>query len=245
MSISQKDDFLNSEESNFLDSKKVKESKVPKDVDKTKLVKVYTFESNSAGGIICVLIYAKAQFIIKKLDVEDWDLKKQKFDYEALPIIKINKIQYTHEIPIILYLGRKYNLLGETKEDIYTITNLLYSIFDLKEKILPSFLPESKEEYENQQINIDKLLYESIPAFLKRFESLLEGKDYFLGKKISVIDLYMCFFIFLIFKHPLRINLLGEILIKYAPNLDNLTNSLIQNELKDYFSSYFEVNSPL
>ena len=196
MSISQKDDFLNSEESNFLDSKKVKESKVPKDVDKTKLVKVYTFESNSAGGIICVLIYAKAQFIIKKLDVEDWDLKKQKFDYEALPIIKINKVQYTHEIPIILYLGRKYNLLGETKEDIYTITNLLYSIFDLKEKILPSFLPESKEEYENQQINIDKLLYESIPAFLKRFESLLEGKDYFLGKKISVIDLYMCFFIF-------------------------------------------------
>ena len=245
MSISQKDDFLNSEESNFLDSKKVKESKVPKDVDKTKLVKVYTFESNSAGGIICVLIYAKAQFIIKKLDVEDCDLKKQKFDYEALPIIKINKVQYTHEIPIILYLGRKYNLLGETKEDIYTITNLLYSIFDLKEKILPSFLPESKEEYENQQINIDKLLYESIPAFLKRFESLLEGKDYFLGKKISVIDLYMCFFIFLIFKHPLRINLLGEILIKYAPNLDNLTNSLIQNELKDYFSSYFEVNSPL
>ena len=245
MSISQKDDFLNSEESNFLDSKKVKESKVPKDVDKTKLVKVYTFESNSAGGIICVLIYAKAQFIIKKLDVEDWDLKKQKFDYEALPIIKINKVQYTHEIPIILYLGRKYNLLGESKEDVYLITNLLYSIFDLKEKILPSFLPESKEEYENQQINIDKLLYESIPAFLKRFESLLEGKDYFLGKKISVIDLYMCFFIFLIFKHPLRINLLGEILIKYAPNLDNLTNSLIQNELKDYFSSYFEVNSPL
>ena len=245
MSISKKDDFENREESNFIDSKKVKESKVPKDVDKTKLVKVYTFESNSAGGIICVLIYAKAQFIIKKLDVEDWDLKKQKFDYEALPIIKINKVQYTHEIPIILYLGRKYNLLGETKEDIYTITNLLYSIFDLKEKILPSFLPESKEEYENQQINIDKLLYESIPAFLKRFESLLEGKDYFLGKKISVIDLYMCFFIFLIFKHPLRINLLGEILIKYAPNLDNLTNSLIQNELKDYFSSYFEVNSPL
>ena len=58
--------------------------------------------------------------------MEDWDLKKQKFDYEALPIIKINKVQYTHEIPIILYLGRKYNLLGESKEDVYLITNLLY-----------------------------------------------------------------------------------------------------------------------
>jgi len=245
MENSQKEESLNTEEKEFFVGAKAKETKISKDIDKSKIVKVYTFESNSAGGILCVLIYAKAQFVIKKLDVEDWDLKKQKFDYEALPIIKINKVQYTHEIPIILYLGRKYNLLGDKKEDIYIITNLLYSIFDLKEKILPAFLPESKEEYENQQINIDKLLYESMPVFLQRFETLLEGKDYFLGKKISVIDLYMCFFIFLIFKHPLRINLLGEILIKNAPNLDNLTNSLIQNELKEYFSSYFEVNSPL
>ncbi len=245
METSQKEESLNTEEKAFFGGAKTKESKISKDIDKSKLVKVYTFESNSAGGILCVLIYAKAQFVIKKLDVEDWDLKKQKFDYEALPIIKINKVQYTHEIPIILYLGRKYNLLGDKKEDIYIITNLLYSIFDLKEKILPAFLPESKEEYENQQINIDKLLYESMPVFLQRFEAQLEGKDYFLGNKISVIDLYMCFFIFLIFKHPLRINLLGEILIKNAPNLDNLTNSLIQNELKEYFSSYFEVNSPL
>ena len=245
METSQKEESLNTEEKAFFGGAKTKESKISKDIDKSKLVKVYTFESNSAGGILCVLIYAKAQFVIKKLDVEDWDLKKQKFDYEALPIIKINKVQYTHEIPIILYLGRKYNLLGDKKEDIYIITNLLYSIFDLKEKILPAFLPESKEEYENQQINIDKLLYESMPVFLQRFEAQLEGKDYFLGNKISVIDLYMCFFIFLIFKHPLRINLLGEILIKNAPNLDNLTNSLIQNELKEYFSSYFEVTSPL
>ena len=245
MEKSQKDESLNTEDKAVLGGAKVKETKISKEVDKTKLVKVYTFESNSAGGILCVLIYAKAQFVVKKLDVEDWDLKKQKFDYEALPIIKINKVQYTHEIPIILYLGRKFNLLGDKKEDIYTITNLLYSIFDLKEKILPAFLPESKEEYENQQINIDKLLYENMPIFLQRFEAQLEGKDYFLGSKISVIDLYMCFFIFLIFKHPLRINLLGDILYKNAPNLDNLTNSLIQNELKEYFSSYFEVNSPL
>ena len=245
MESSQKEESLNTEGKGYKGGPKTKESRLSKDIDKTKIVKVYTFESNSAGGILCVRIYAKAQFVIKKLDVEDWDLKKQKFDYEALPIIKINKVQYTHEIPIILYLGRKYNLLGEKKEDIYTITNLLYSIFDLKEKILPAFLPESKEEYENQQINIDKLLYETMPIFLQRFEAQLEGKDYFLGSKISVIDLYICFFIFLIFKHPLRINLLGEILIKNAPNLDNLTNSLIQNELKEYFSSYFEVNSPL
>ena len=55
-------------------SPKTKESKISKDIDKSKLVKVYTFESNSAGGILCVLIYAKAQFVIKKLDVEEQKL---------------------------------------------------------------------------------------------------------------------------------------------------------------------------
>ena len=88
--MSQKEESLNTEEKEFFGGSKVKETKISKEEDKSKIVKVYTFESNSAGGILCVLIYAKAKFMIKKLDVEDWDLKKQKFDYEALPIIKIN-----------------------------------------------------------------------------------------------------------------------------------------------------------
>ena len=208
-------------------------------------IKIYTFESNSAGGIICVLLYAKIPFKVKKLDVDEWDVKKQKFDYEALPIVKINKIQYTHEIPTLLYLGKKYNLIGETKEDEYLISSLLYAVNDLKEKILPSFLPESKEEYENQQINIDELLEETFPFYLKQFESFLSGKEYFSGNKISVIDIYMTYFISLIFKHPLRIKLLDQILKDNAPNIDNLITSLSQNNLKEYFSNYFLINSPL
>ena len=208
-------------------------------------IKIYTFESNSAGGIICVLLYAKIPFKVKKLDVDEWDVKKQKFDYEALPIVKINKIQYTHEIPTLLYLGKKYNLIGETKEDEYLISSLLYAVNDLKEKILPSFLPESKEEYENQQINIDELLEVTFPFYLKKIEKHLEGKQFFFGDKISVLDIYVTFFIYLIFKHPLRANLLEPILRENAPNVDNLTNSLVQNELKDYFLNYFQINSPL
>ena len=208
-------------------------------------IKIYTFESNSAGGIICILLYAKTQFKVKKLDVDEWDVKKQKFDYEALPIVKINKVQYTHEIPTLLYLGKKFNLLGETYEDEYITSNLLYAVNDLKEKILPAFLPESKEEYENQQLNIDELLEETLPFYLKQFESYLKGKEYFLGKKISVIDLYMAFFISLIFKHPLRIKLLDQVLKENAPNLDNLVTSLSQNDLKEYYSTYFLINSPL
>ena len=104
MENSQKEESLNTEEKEFFAGAKAKETKISKDIDKSKIVKVYTFESNSAGGILCVLIYAKAQFVIKKLDVEDWDLKKQKFDYEALPIIKINKVQYLLFYLLINYI---------------------------------------------------------------------------------------------------------------------------------------------
>ena len=82
------------------------------------------------------------------------------------------------------------------------------------------------------------LLFKTICKFLK-------GKDYFLGKKISVIDLYMTFFISLIFKHPLKIKLLEQFLKENAPNLDNLVTSLSQNDLKEYYSTYFLINSPL
>ena len=212
---------------------------------KDETIKIYTFESNSAGGIMAILLYVKANFKVKKLDVDEWDVKKNKFEYEALPIIKINKVQYTHEIPIILYLGKKYNLLGDDVENEYLCSNILYAINELKEKILPSFLPESKEEYENQQINIDELLEVTFPFYLKKIEKHLEGKQFFFGDKISVLDIYVTFFIYLIFKHPLRANLLEPILRENAPNVDNLTNSLVQNELKDYFLNYFQINSPL
>ena len=29
-------------------------------------IKIYLFESNSAGGIICILLYVKTQFKVKK-----------------------------------------------------------------------------------------------------------------------------------------------------------------------------------
>ena len=98
---------------------------------KEEIIKVYTFESNSAGGIMAILLYVKANFKVKKLDVDEWDVKKNKFEYEALPIIKINKVQYTHEIPIILYLGKKYNLLGDDVENEYLCSNILYAINEL------------------------------------------------------------------------------------------------------------------
>lgn len=207
--------------------------------------KIYSFESNSAGGIICALLYAKIPFKYKKIDVEDWDEKKAKFDYEPLPVLKLNQNQYTHEIPVMLYLGRKLDLLGSSNDDEYLTSSLLYAVNDMKEKILPAFLPETTEEYECQQEKIDELLNKTFPFYLKAFNAHLTNKRYFLGDKITIIDLYMCYFVTLIFKHPLRCNLLDPILSDNAPDLNSLVISLSQNELKDYFANYYQLASPL
>ena len=211
----------------------------------TDKIKVYSFESNSAGGIICTLIYAKANFKLKKIDVDEWDAKKEKFDFQTLPIMKINDNRYSHEIPILLYLGKKYDLSGSSAEDEQLISSMLYSLADLKEKILPAFLPETKEEYENQQIKIDELLTETFPFYLKVFEAKLSENKYYLGDKISIIDIYITFFVNLIFKHPLRIYLLDPILRDNAPRLNNLVTSLTENELSEYYQKYYQLNSPL
>ena len=46
MESSQKDESLNVESKSNLGGAKVKETKISKDIDKSKIVKVYTFESN-------------------------------------------------------------------------------------------------------------------------------------------------------------------------------------------------------
>ena len=209
-------------------------------------IKVYSFKSNSSGGIVSLLLYAKKEFTLKKLEVEDWENKKAKFNYEPLPLIKINKTLYAHETPIILYLAKKYNLMGNSNEDEYEIISIIYSIIDLKEKILPAFLPETKEEYEAQQFKIDELLNDVLPFYLKIYEKHLGNKKYFLSDtNPCVLDIYITYFIYLIFKHPLRCLLLEPILKESAPNLYNMVNSLADNQMKDYFDNYFQVNSPL
>ena len=116
----------------------------------TDKIKLYTFESNRAGGIISVLLLAKAEFKVKKVTIDEWDEKKEKVHGQTLPILKMNGIQYCNELPTLLYLGRKFNLLGNTLEDEYLTINLLYAINDLQQSILPAFLPETETEYKEQ-----------------------------------------------------------------------------------------------
>jgi glutathione S-transferase len=208
-------------------------------------IKLYTFESNRAGGMIALLLHAKIPFKLKVINIEEWESKRHKFFGQTLPIIKIDGVQYSNELPTLLLIARKCNLLGSSIEDEYLITNLLYAINDLHLLILPTFLPESEEEYKQQNAKIDELINEKLPIYLKSFDKFLGNKKYFLGDKPCFIDIYMCYFINLLFKHPLRINLMDQVLCENAPNLNNFVISLAENELKEYYSKYYLINSPL
>ena len=212
----------------------------------TDKIKLYTFESNRAGGIISVLLLAKAEFKVKKVTIDEWDEKKEKFHGQTLPILKMNGIQYCNELPTLLCLGRKFNLLGNTLEDEYLTINLLYAINDLQQSILPAFLPETETEYKEQQAKIDELINVKFPLYLKAFEKQIANKKYLLDdSKVNLIDVYLAYFINLIFKHPLRVYLLDPILRENAPNLNNFVTSMSENEMKEYYSNYYQINSPL
>ena len=212
----------------------------------TDKIKLYTFESNRAGGIISVLLLAKAEFKVKKVTIDEWDEKKEKFHGQTLPILKMNGIQYCNELPTLLYLGRKFNLLGNTLEEEYLTINLLYAINDLQQSILPAFLPETETEYKEQQAKIDELINVKFPMYLKAFEKQIANKKYLLDdSKVNLIDVYLAYFINLIFKHPLRVYLLDSILRENAPNLNNFVTSMSENEMKEYYSNYYQINSPL
>ena len=83
----------------------------------TSKIKIYTFESNRAGGLISILLHAKVDFKVKKISLEEWDAKKDKFHGQTLPIVKIDGVQYCNELPTLLYLGKKFDMLGSSVED--------------------------------------------------------------------------------------------------------------------------------
>ena len=91
--------------------------------------------------------------------------------------------------------------------------------------------------------NVPKATLQRYPIYLKAFDKFLGNKKYFLGDKPCFIDIYMCYFINLLFKHPLRIILLDQVLCEHAPNLNNFVISLAENELKEYYSKYYLINS--
>ena len=97
---------------------------------------LYYFNVNARGCMArAVLSYAKANWEDKIIEyndfVKNYKYKKEFCEYGQLPILEYKGKYYSQSMAIALFLGKKYNLLGDNEDEEYEINNLLCSFEDI------------------------------------------------------------------------------------------------------------------
>lgn len=194
---------------------------------------LYYFAGNAKAGIArAILSAANIDFEDKRFGFEEWGKIKQEkgFEYGQVPAYEENGKVLTQSFAIDTYLAEKNGFYGSNAEERYEINNLLFSYDDLFPKFRPAVLPKVDDE------EAKKFLEESAPKFLQAYEKKIpQGKDYVVGNKFSLADIYLSFVVNYIFRHPSRKDLYEPVLLKNAPNLAKHAEKIRNNELKNYF----------
>ena len=198
---------------------------------------LYYFNVNARGCIArAILSHAKANWENKVLEfndfVQNYKQKKEFCEYGQMPILEYKGKCYSQSMAICLFLGKKFNLLGENEEQEYEINNLLCSFED----IFPLIHDQKGDE---------KAKYEKVRRYFKIYEEKYlkhakEGKVkfYFANNKFTLADIYFGALIFSMLKSLKEIDMEKEF-----PELKKLMDSYKgEDALKEFYEKYY-INS--
>ena len=198
---------------------------------------LYYFNVNARGCIArAILSHAKANWENKVLEfndfVQNYKQKKEFCEYGQMPILEYKGKFYSQSMAICLFLGKKFNLLGENEEQEYEINNLLCSFED----IFPLIHDQKGDE---------KAKYEKVRRYFKIYEEKYlkhakegKGKFYFANNKFTLADIYFGALIFSMLKSLKEIDMEKEF-----PELKKLMDSYKgEDALKEFYEKYY-INS--
>jgi glutathione S-transferase len=203
---------------------------------------LYYFPGNGRASLIrAVLHYGGAQWEDKKVHGEEFaKLQKEHLEYHCVPALEIDGKWHTQTIACEILVAKKFNLLGETDEDLYEILNLLGSRDDISR-------PFIQWVFEADTVKKDAILKDlresEIPFYLsvweKKFEKKPEGK-YWLGEKFSLADIFFaCIFgQFFQISSTKKIGL-DSLTTEFAPKLTAYVETIKTGELDSFFKNVF------
>ncbi|MGI9317680.1 MAG: glutathione S-transferase [bacterium] len=129
----------------------------------------------------------------RSVESADWDEHKKylAFPFPNLPYLidtfSPNEIRLTQSNAIMRYLGRRFNLYGDSELDHAAIDVLLDEAYDYRNWIIETTYVKSTE-YSDA---LTKFIATAIPRYLDRFEQYLESTgttSHFVGNRISLVD---------------------------------------------------------
>ena len=121
--------------------------------------------------------------------------------------------------------------MGSNLEEEYEIMNILASSGDITGEIADAYFTENKVEHDKKIQNIvDHYLPWMLPIYEKKFTS--RKGHFMIGDKLSLADMYFAYFFWVVRKKEPFL----ESLKTHAPTLSVWAESVLTNELKDWYN---------
>jgi glutathione S-transferase len=206
--------------------------------------RLHYFNGNGrAANIRAMFVYSKVNFEDNRIEFPDWPSIKSsgKLENGQVPVLEVNGKQYSQSMAIELYLARLFNLMGSNIEDEYQITNLLCSREDYSKPMFEVIMPNEDQKNRREAI-IKNLAGNILPNMVQKYEAKYVANGagkYFLGNTFSLADIFLFSAYLLAFESPLMKESFGDIPAKHSPKLNELTQRLRQEELKEYFENTY------
>lgn len=210
-------------------------------------IKLTYLKQNAKGAVPrAILSYSKTPFEnitytdeeFKKLKLDNLSKKDYYFEYNQVPILEVNGKKLAQAHAINTYLSKVNNLYGDNDFEGAEITSIISSYEDAWTKFRPIFKQVNDMEVKlKDQIKkdfFDKHAQTYLEIYERRY--VKNNKGFFIGKRFSGADIWICVMLFNMFKHPIRIEEYGGLISKYAPNLEKHIDNIRKNELSDFFN---------
>ena len=200
---------------------------------------LYYFNVNARGCMARALLsYVKANWENKVLEYNDflqnYKQKKEFCEYGQLPILEYKGKYYSQSMAIILFLAKKYNLMGDNEDEEFEINNLLCSFED----IFPLIHDQNQDKKDAKYKKVRKYFKIYEDKYLNHVKENNGKKYYFANDKFTLADIYFGALIYSM------LNSLKEIdMEKEFPELKKLLDFYkSDNALKEFYEKYY-INS--
>jgi len=200
---------------------------------------LYYFNVNARASIPrAILSYAKANWENKIIEyndfVQNYKYKKEFCEYGQLPILEYQGKYYSQSMAISLFLGKKFNLIGDNEDEEYEINSLLCSFEDIF-PLIHDKNPENKQAMYEKVRKYFKIYEEK---YLKHVKENKGNKFYFANNKFTLADIYFGALIYSMLKSLEEINMEKEF-----PELKKLMDSYKSKDALGEFYEKYYINS--
>ena len=200
---------------------------------------LYYFNVNARGCMARALLsYVKANWENKVIEYNDflqnYKQKKEFCEYGQLPILEYKGKYYSQSMAIVLFLAKKYNLMGDNEDEEFEINNLLCSFED----IFPLIHDQNKDKKDAKYEKVRRYFKIYEDKYLKHVKENKGKKYYFANDKFTLADIYFGALIYSMLNSLKEINMETEF-----PELKKLLDFYKNdNALKEFYEKYY-INS--